>query len=220
MKKALTALLALGLIAGALNVPAAAKAKAKATPTTFYLHGSEDVGEVEAQNAGSGVFMPADTTKPDASTPKSMNVTNYLVGPNTACSGNSLLPTWRARLAGTVKGDLTLSLNTVAGPASTIQADIFPDGAGGCDSDLGSTGFVPAVASAQVDVPPGPGVTEIKFSGVNFKAVGSVVIMLSVPGAPANPSQVRVLYDGAGYESSMTLTCTPAKGSKSCVPSA
>jgi hypothetical protein len=216
MKKALIAILVLGLLAGAQAFPAAAK-RAKAKPVTLYLHGTEDLGELEIGNAGSGTFMPADPTKPDASTPKSMFVTNYLVGPNTSCSGNSLLPTWRGRLSGTVKGDVTLTLHTIGSPGAVMQADLFPDGTGGCDSDLGSTGFIPPAASTQVDVAPGPGVTEVTFSGINFKAVGSVVVMLSIPGAPANPYQVRVFYDGAGYESALTLPCVPKTG-KSCIP--
>jgi hypothetical protein len=222
MKKALAVILALGLVVGALAMPATAKKKKKKAaapvPVTYYLHGTETAGEVEATNAGSGVFMSMDATKPAAGTPKSMFVTNYFAGPNTACSGNSLLPTWRGPLAGTVKGDVKLRLHTIGSPAAVVQADLFPDGTGGCDSDLGSTGFVPPVSSVQADVPPGPGVTEITFPNVNFKSVGSVLIMLSIPGAPANPYQVRVLYDDATYDSSLELTCTPNAGATACTP--
>ena len=119
-------------------------------------------------------------------------------------------------MSGTVKSAVTLRLHTVASAASTIQADLFPDGTGGCDSDLGSTGFVPPVATAQAEVPPGPGITEITFPKVKFKAIGSVVVMLSA-GTVGNPSQVRVLYDEAAYDTSMTLTCIPARGKK-CTP--
>lgn len=218
MKKALAVILALGLVAGALAMPATAKKKKKAAPveTTLYMHGTEQAGELEAANAGSGTFMAMDSTKPAAGAPKSMNVTNYVVGPNTACSGNNLVPTWRGPVAGTVKGDVKLRLHTVAGPAAVIQADLFPDGTGGCDSDLGSTGFVPPVATVQAEVAPGPGVTEITFPNVNFKAVGSVVVMLSA-GTVGNPEQVRVLYDDATYDSSMTFSCTPTSGT-ACTP--
>ena len=218
MKKALVSALILGLLAGALALPADAKKKAKPVATSLYFHGTQEVGEAELPDTwASQAWMGMDSTKPDAGTPKSMFVTNYFAGPNTACSGNGLVPTWKGPLAGTVKGKLTLTLHTIGSPAAKLQADIFPDGTGGCDSTVGSTGFVPPVASAQVDVPPGPGVTEITFPKVNFKAVGSLVVMFSIPGAPANPYQVRILYDGAGYESGLTFSCTPATGT-ACTP--
>jgi hypothetical protein len=217
MKRYLVLFLALGLIFGSVSIADAKKKKAKPVATTLYLHGTQEFGELEIpDNVSGGLFMAMDATKPDAATPKSMFVTNYLAGPNTACSGNALLPTWKGTLSGTVKGDLTITLNTIGSPAAQMQVDVFPDGTGGCESDLGSTGFVPPVASTVVDVPPGPGVTEVKFEGVNFKAQGSLVFMLSIPGAPANPYQVRVLYDGAGYESNLAFSCIPASG-KSCV---
>jgi hypothetical protein len=220
MKKAIVTALVLGLLAGALALPADAKKKVKAKPvaTSLYLHGAQQVGEAELPDTWlSSAWMGMDATKPDGATPKSMFVTNYLAGPNTACSGNGLVPTWKGALAGTVKGDLKLTLNTVGSPAAKLQVDVFPDGTGGCESDLGSTGFVPPAASTIVDVPPGPGVTEVTFPNVNFKSVGSLVIMLSIPGAPANPYQVRVLYDGAGYESGLSFSCIPAAGT-SCTP--
>lgn len=215
MKRALAITMALSLVVGAHAMPAMAKKKKKKAapvPVTFYMHGAETVGEVEAQNAGSGVFMNMDAEKPGSGVPKSMFVTNYLVGPNTSCSGNSLLPTWRGRLAGTVTGDVTLKLHTIGSPAAVIQAELFPDGTGGCDSTFGNTGYVPPVAAVQTDVPPGPGVTEITFPNVNFQAVGSLVVMLSIPGQPTNPYEVRVLYDDAAYDTSMSLRCTPATG--------
>lgn len=216
MKRFFVLFLALGLVAGSVAT-ADAKKKAKPVATTLYLHGTSDAGEAElADNVSGGLFMAMDATKPDAATPKSMFVTNYFVGPNTACSGNALLPTWKGAMAGTVKGDLTVTLNTIGSPVAQMQVDVFADGTGGCDSAVGSTGFVPPVASTIVDVPPGPGVTEVKFENVNFKTIGSLVLMLSIPGAPANPYQVRVLYDGAGFESNLSFSCTPAAG-KSCV---
>jgi hypothetical protein len=218
MKRALVVAVVLGLLGGALAIPAGAKKSAKPVKTALYLHGTQEAGEAEFPDTWLGAtWMGMDSTKPDASTPKSMFVTNYIGGPNTACSGNGLLPTWKGPLAGTVKGTLKLTLHTVGSPAAVLQADVFPDGTGGCESDLGSTGFVPPAATAQVAVPPGPGVTEITFKGVNFKSVGSLVVMLSIPGAPANPYQVRVLYDGAGFESGLSFTCTPAAG-KTCTP--
>ena len=158
-----------------------------------------------ANNVSGGSFMPADSTKPSAAEPKSMFVTNYLVGPNTACSGNGLLPTWRANLKGTVRGDVKITLHTIGSPAAPMNVELFPDGAGGCESDLGSTGYMPPAAAQTVQVPPGPGVTEVVFEDVNFKVLGSLVLQLSIPGGPANPYQVRVLYDSSSFASSIEL---------------
>ena len=215
MKRTLVLVMAIGLVFGAVASAEAAKAKPK--NVTLYLHGVQPFGEADLPDTWvSSAWYTMDPTKPSDATPKSMFVTNYLVGPNTACSGNGLLPTWRGALSGSVKGDVTVTLHTIGSPAAQMQVDLFADGTGGCESDLGSTGFVPPVASAQVAVPPGPGTTEVVFEDVNFKTQGSLVMMLSIPGAPANPYQVRVLYDGADFESAVELKCAPTSG-KSCV---
>lgn len=206
MKRTLVALVSLGMLAGAVAAPA--QAKAKLAKTTFYLHGSQPAGEAELPDTWVGAtWMTMDATKPTAPTPKSMFVTNYMAGPNTACSGNGLLPTWKGAMTGSVKGTLTITLHTVGSPAAKLQADVYPDGNGGCDSDLGSTGYSPPIATGVQDVPPGPGTTTFTFKNVKFKTAASLVIMLSIPGSPANPYQVRVLYDGAGFESNVSFTC-------------
>ena len=83
MKRFLVLFLALGLVVGSIAT-ADAKKKAKPVATTLYLHGTSDAGEAEmADNVAGGLFMMMDTTKPDAATPKSMFVTNYIGGPNT-----------------------------------------------------------------------------------------------------------------------------------------
>jgi hypothetical protein len=216
MKRTLILLLIFGLVVGAVATAEAGKKK-KPVVTNLYLHGTQPVGEAELPDTWiSSAWMAMDSTTPDGSSPKSMFVTNYFGGPNTACSGNGLLPTWKGALSGTVKGDIKLTLHTIGSPAAVMQIDVFPDGVGGCDSAV-SMDYVPPAATAIVDVPPGPGVTEVVFEDANFKAVGSLVLMLSIPGGPANPYQVRVLYDGAGFESGFKFSCIPARG-KSCAP--
>ena len=213
MKKMIAVAVSLGLLAGAFALPAEA-GKKKAVPTTLYLHGTQELGEAGVPDAvASNLWMTMDSTKPAGATPKSMFVTNYVVGPNTACSGNGLLPTWRGQLAGTVKGDLKVTLHTVATPATTLNVELFPDGSGGCDSDLGSTGYAPPAAAQAVEVAPGPAVTEVVFEDVNFKAGASLVLMLSIADAP-HPGQVRVLYDSPDYGSMIEMVCTPLAGKK------
>lgn len=214
MRKTIVVALALGLIASAFAYAPAQAGKKKAVKTTLYLHGTQQVGEAELPDTWlNSLWFPMDTTEPSGELPKSMFVTNYVAGPNTACSGNGLLPTWKGTFAGTVKGDMTVTLHTVATPATKLKVELFPDGSGGCDSDLGSTGYAPPAASASVDVAPGPATTEVKFEDVNFRAGAWLVLMLSIDGAP-HPGQVRVLYDAPGYDSKIEMTCTPLAGKK------
>ena len=145
-----------------------------------------------------------DTTKPTDSVPKSMFVTNYVSGPNTQCSGNGLLPTWRGDFAGKVKG-LTLNLHTVATPAAQLKVDVFPDGTGGCNSTAtGASDYIPPAASETVEVAPGHAETVVKFNHKPFKATNSLVLMLSI--VSPNPDQVRVLYDSPDMASSLQVS--------------
>ena len=199
---------AIGIAAGilAMSLASPATAGGKTFKHTFFLHGTSQAGEADLPSTWlDAAWFTMDASEPEGDAPKSMFVTNYVAGPNTTCSGNGLLPTWKGTMSGTVKGNLTVSLNTIGGPAAKVQIDIFPDGTGGCDSAVGSTGYVPPVASTIVEVPPGPGVTEFTFKKVNFKVFGSLVMMLSVPEAQG---QVRVLYDSGDFASSVTLTCS------------
>lgn len=219
MRKTLIVAVVLGLLAGSLSAPAgAAKKKKKAKPVahTFYLHGTEMLGEAEIpDNAGSATFKPMDETEPSGAEPKSMFVTNYMVGPNTTCSGNNLFPTWGGGIAGTVKGDITLYLNAATHPANSLQIDIFADATGGCESSLGSTGFVPPVASAVVSLAPGLGENEVVFENVKFKAMANMTIMVTPADLGTNPTQARLLYDSADFPSRVEFSCIPASG-KSC----
>ena len=214
MRKTITTILAGALVLGAFAAPMAdAKKKKPKKPvaTTLYLHGMSEADEVNAFTGEN--FLNMDATKPATGNPKSMFVTNYVVGPNTACSGNQLVPTWQGKMAGVVKGDLSVKLHTVATPGAKILIELFPDGNGGCNSDLGNTGYVPPVAAQTVDVPAGPGSIEAKFSGLNFKAAGNLTMMVTmapgVTGIVADPVQVRLLYDSAEYPSAVSFKCAP-----------
>jgi hypothetical protein len=202
MKK-LMALVAAGVLVASFAGPATA---GKAKKVSLYLHGDNPAQETGMADAvANGLLMTMDATKPAAGAPDSMFVTNYVVGPNTACSGNGLLPVWRGAIKGTATGDVTVTLNTVATPATQMNVELFPDGTGGCDSDLGSTGYVPPAAAQVVDVAPGPAVTKVTFKNVKFKMIGSLILQLSIANGP-HPGQVRVLYDSADFASSVQLS--------------
>ena len=208
MKKKLFALLLAGaLVASIVGAPAVAKkSKLKPVPTNLYLHGDNPVQEVGIPDTWvNGLTMKMDPTEPAAGAPDSLFVTNYVGGPNTTCSGNGLLPVWKGDIKGKVTGDVTVTLHTIATPATKLNVELFPDGTGGCESDLGSTGYIPPAAAASVDVTPGPGVTTVTFKNVNFKMQGWLIMQLSIADNP-HPGQVRVLYDSTDYASSVELT--------------
>ena len=231
MRKFIMVALAAGLVAGTLVTPAVAKKKARPQPVTFYLHGPLPLGEADyaetTANTLQGVpdgFQTMDTTEPSDPTPDSMGLTNYVRGPNRTCSGNALFPTWQGELAGTVTGDMKIYLNAIAGPATDVVVEVFPDSTGGCDSATGSTGYVKPVASAEATLTPGSGETEVVLEGVNFSTFAQFVIMVTPTGTSVQDqnlltptSQGRILYDSADYASRVEFMCTPKTG-KSCVP--
>ena len=219
MKKAVIVAMVLGLVAGALSVPAVAKSKAKPKPVTLYMHGDGQTGEQEIpDNNGTTNWKDLTTAEPAAGPPKSMFVTNYVVGPNNNCSGNNLYPTWGGPLIGSVSGDLKIILHTVATPAANLKVDVFPDGAGGCtNSTLGVDDYVEPVATQTVTLAPGPAETEVVFENVKFKTFASLVVMLTLADQGTTPAQARVLYDSPEYPSRVELLCAPKSG-KSCAP--
>lgn len=202
--KRIASLLALACLAGALIAPAEA-AKKKTYKHTLYLHGTQQVGEAEIPDTWlNDLWMKMDETKPASGAPKSINVTNLVASPNTNCSGNGLLPVWQAPMAGTIKGNVTLELHTVASPASELEARLYADANGGCNESA-----MPPSASATVDVAPGHGVTKITFKKVNMKVLSRLVLQLNA--TDLSPGQIRVLYDDASFASSLSITCIKKK---------
>lgn len=230
MKKALVTVMAVGLIASAFGAaPAQAKKAKKPVKTTLYLHGNEVVGESESFTVVADTLLPMDTTEPAGAEPKSKFITNYLVGPNTMCAGNNLFPVWRGEVAGTIKGDMKFTFNTVGTPGP-VEVRVWPDvGSSMCNSEnpVSSSDAYPDPAGAvTVDLPAGPATTEAVIKGVNFKAAGSVIVQISptvavdVPspgGSILNPFISRILYDTPDFASSLEFSCVPAAG-KSCTP--
>ncbi len=204
MKKLALLVLSGSLLLGATVGPVAAKA----APATLYLHGRGPATEAYINETWvDSNYMHMDTTEPTAAGPSSMFVTNYFRGPNTDCDGNGLLPFWRGDLAGKFKGDIKVTLHTVATPAVKMTVSIYPDPTGSCASD-GSNPALPAAEAPQpiatdvVDVAPGQAVTEILFENVKLKAAATLGLQLSIP-TLSTPGQVRILFDSADYASSI-----------------
>ena len=221
MKKSLVLLLILGLVAGALSVPAtAAKKKKKPVATTLYLHGNTPIGEVDSvEGLNAGTYMGMDATEPSNPEPSSIGLVGPIAGqagPNTDCAGNQLFPIWTGSLAGKVKGDLKVTFDVVAS-GGTVDLRIWPDVSslmcdGGLDGSANS--YVPPAAQQEVTLPNGPGTVEATFEDVKFKAVGSLMFQITVL---ETPPYGRVLYNSADFPARLEFTCIPASG-KSCTP--
>lgn len=212
MRKVICTVAGFALILGALTAPALAKKKKpKPVAMTFFLHGGLPIGEAEVNETwANDNWMGMSSEEPGAGQPKSIQVTNYLGGPNTACAGNGLLPVWVGGLTGKVVGDMKLTLNTAAIPDSQLTAVIYPDPSAGCDEESSPAGTQAVVVPAG-----GQGTTEVTFSDVQFDVVGRFIVQLHI--TTLTPGQVRVFYDSADAASQLTFSCIPATGN-SCEP--
>jgi hypothetical protein len=208
LKKALMVALSVALVTGSMFAPAQGKKKKKPVATSLFLHGQEQIGETELEDTWiNGNWMTMDETEGEGPQ-KSRFVTNYILGPNTQCSGNSLYPVWKGALSGTVVGDVTVTLHTVATPAAKLAIQLYPDGAGGCDSAV-SMDFVPPATETVVDVPPGPGVVEAVLPNTSFEVVGSLVLQVYIADQGTSPAQVRLFYDSKDSASGVSLSLVP-----------
>ncbi len=222
-------LLVFTVLAALMLAPLSASAgkKAKPVPTKLFLHGESVVGENDSFSLVAEGYLPMDSKEPSGAEVKSRQITNYMVGPNTQCAGNNLFPVWSGPVSGTIKGDMKLTFSTVGTPGSVVVR-VWPDvGSSLCDSAATGTSDYPDPAGEiTVDLPPGAGTVEAVMKGVNFKAIGSVIVQISpavavdVPdpgGSLLSPVLARVLYDTPDFASSLEFTCIPASG-KSCTP--
>lgn len=202
MRRAIVLALVMALAVGSLSAAEAAKKK---KPITFYLHGTSHAGEADLQETWlASAWHTMDEKEPDGAAPKSMFVTNYLVGPNPQCSGNGLLPTWKGEFRGKVKGNIKVLLHTISSPAAQLSVELYADAVGGCTQEsLGVDDYVPPVAEAVVTPDPGHAETEVLFENVKFKAEANITLMLHIVGP--SPAQVRVLYDSPDMASSVEL---------------
>ncbi|MFN2595191.1 MAG: hypothetical protein ABR579_09930 [Actinomycetota bacterium] len=225
MKRAFVILTSMGLIAGALAIPAQAK-KAKPVATTLYMHGPSQAGELDADGVVNPGYLPMDSTKPTGSAPKSKQITNYMAGPNTQCAGNDLFPVWTGHLAGHVVGTLKVTIFS-AGTPSTVDVRVWPDVSSQlCTSSVaGANTYIPPAAHQVVTLPAGQGSVTATINNVNFTATEGLMVQITPDGIAANvpdptggnhplltPSFDRVLYDAAGYETSISFSCIPRSG--------
>jgi hypothetical protein len=220
MKRTMIILLVLGLLAGSLSSGATAakkkkkKKKAKPVATSLYFHGSTD--PVDDTGSTGSAYLKMDTKKPTESAPKSKQILNYVRGPNTMCAGNNLFPVWTGSLKGTVKGDMKVTFDTVASPAGQVEIEVWPDVMSQlCTNEtLGVDDYIEPAGEVTVDLPPGPGVVEATIKGVNFKAIGSMMVQITP--ILDTPFFGRVLYDTPDMDAHISFKCVPVGKAKKC----
>jgi hypothetical protein len=214
-------IVALAVVAGLCIVgfagPAQAK-KAKPVVTTLFLHGSAPLGEGDS-NAANNEFQPMDTAEPEGGQDKSKQITNYLVGPNVQCAGNTLFPVWSGTVKGKIVGDMKLTFSA-AGTPGTVLIRVWPDIAEG---PLCNEMMPEPAGEVEASLPAGEGTVEAVIPKVNFTAKSTLmvqvspVILVDIPdpgGSLLSPFFARILYDSTASPSSLEFTCIP-KG-KTC----
>ncbi len=225
MKKTLLVALSVALIGAAIAAPASAKkTKAKPVATTLYFHGASQLGEMDSDGVVNTGYLPMDVTKPTDSAPKSRQITNYAGGPNWNCAGNNLFPVWVGHLTGHVVGTLKVTVYS-AGSPSAVDIRVWPDvNSQLCDSDVAGTHeYIQPAAHQVVTLPAGQGSVTATMNKVDFSAAEYLMVQVTPDGinnlgprSVATPSFDRVLYDAAGYETSVSFSCIPAAGASDC----
>ena len=215
----LAAALPLSLLAFAPTTEdAAASDTATATETTdgsatvtpdpvevvFHLHGGTDTAYIDDDDPLGG-GMPMDREAPSSSEFESMQLLNYVGGPNTQCTGNGLFPTWDGYIGnGTVDGTAVLEFDVVGSPGGTAVVDLWADvTAQNCNE-----AYIAPDASVEFTLPAGAGraTVEIPLDGLDPDFQLRMMLRANT-GDPL--SQGRVLYDGTDYDATLTLTCQP-----------
>lgn len=214
MKRLISVVVLLGLLVGATASVAVAKKKAKPVQTTFYLHGTETVGEVDMANGFGASYTKMDSTEPSDPAPKSRVLTTWRGEPAmwNDCAGSYLLPVWTGAMSGKVVGDIKVTLHAAGAPTS-VALQVWPDlmSQTCASNDLSEGGYPEPAGEVVVDLPAGTGEVEAVIEDVNFNVLGSLVLMV----LPEGPAAARVLYDSPDFASRVEFSCLPASG-KTC----
>lgn len=201
--------LSVGLIAGAVGMPAHAKKKKKpkaAAPvaTTLFMDGESNFGEED--QIANGTYLKLGPAAGGGA--KSMGFYAAATSPNPNCAGNSLVPVFVGPLAGQVVGDIKVTFNAASTPGNTALIRVWPDVAGQmCNEE-----FPEPAASVEVPLPAGSGTVEAIIPGVNFTAAGVLMLQINSLGVPPGYARINYGTDASKVE----FPCVPANGAAAC----
>ena len=205
----MSALVVTALVGGAVNA-SMAQAKPKPVLVTQYLHGTQDIGEVQGQSEGYGEM---NSTPPTGTSARSYGITNYVGGPNTECAGNSLFPVWVGAIDGTPTGDMKVDLFLQTAGSGSFEVRVF----GNVEEQLCNEEYPGVLASETVSFTSGQDKASVVIKKFNRKgkSFGSLMIQIT-PVLAAPPYIARVQYDSTAANSRITFSCLPKAGKKSC----
>ena len=220
-RRTIAAMLAMGLVAGAMAMPADAakkkrkKKKPKPVATVMYMHGQQSFGEVDgaiwlANGSSPESPMTLDGVEPEGSSAKSQAIGSPAFNSN--CTGlPSGFPTFTGAFEGTITGDVKLIANFdgAAAAVARIWADVGAFQA--CNEEY-------IEPNAEVEFDAESGEVEIVFEGVNIPATSSLMVEILIPERAA--PMPRLQYDAESAATRLEFGCFPPKGAKTCVPEA
>ena len=207
-RAAVLALVLVSLTGGALNASAAPKPKP--VKMTYFLHGTQDIGEVDAQT---GDYPVMDAKAPTGTSPRSYGATNYVGGPNTECAGNKLFPVWLGAVDGAPVGDAVVDLFLETHGAGSLDVRLYAD----VDAQACNAEHPTPIGSQVVTLKDGQTKATVTLKNINRKAKTFGSLMLQVtPSLSAPPFIARVQYDATTTASKIAFTCLPKAGKKTC----
>lgn len=217
MKRTL-ALLTVAALSASLAGTSVAAVKKPAPPKpvklTYYFHGTSALGNQE-QAGLPGPLMKMDATKPTGTQDKTFVVYGLGVTPNSDCAGNSLYPNWVGAASGTATGTATVSFYAAGTPTSQAVVRLFAD----TEAQACNDAYPTPLGEATVTLPASPGLVTVQIpitkTGKNpGKLSSSFTVQLSVPLVAPQGAMIR--YDSTTSPSSVTITCIPKVGKKTC----
>lgn len=216
MKRTL-ALLTVAALSASLAGTSVAAVKKPAPPKpvtlTYYFHGTNTLGNQDQALVGGTGLMKMDAIKPTGSGDKSFVFYAAATSPNSKCAGNSLFPNWVGAASGTATGVATVTFFAQGSGSANVQ--LFADTDGQACNDAYPT----PLGEATVALPPSAGLVTVK---IPIAKVGKTPGKLSssftvqIQAVQPVPSVNRVLYDSTTSPSSVTITCIPKVGKKTC----
>lgn len=170
---------------------------------TFHLHGDPTVAGTDDDYAGQLGAGPLTMDLVPGDAGESRQLLNYVGGPNTECTGNSLFPTWSGYIGeGTVVSDGKLTLDVAAGLGGTVNVAIWADVTGQNCNDA----FIQPDVLAQGTLPVGPGLLEVDLPMADLDPDFSILLMV-YPETSDPTAQGRINYDDG--IATLNFTCQP-----------
>jgi hypothetical protein len=170
--------------------------------TTLYMDGTAPTGEAEGL-----AYLQLVSEAPAAE--KSMQLVNYVGGPNTNCAGNALFPVFVGSLSGTVTGPITVRFDA-ASTAGAVDVRVWPD----VSQQRCAPDYPTPARQATVTLPTGEGVVDAVLSGADFDA-GSQ-LMIQITPVISTPFVGRMFYGTA--DAQVEFDCIPSINETDCLP--